>query len=334
MKYRSKPVLIFAANPGLGIGDFISIIPLLKMVKSKYPSAQIELCLPPAHYVDLLKYFPVTVNPIIMPTENYNQYRLPWYFIRKFRRKHYQLYFSSFLDRWIWNSLAAAVVKAEVKIGAVDGFKERFAYSVFHKGYYEGSIYFYEKKDVLSSFGFTSPPQANLVNLPDHLPDNKLISIHPGGGKKKSIKRWRLNKFLKLSKILWEKKRIKSQYFLGPEECYNIPNDGYLEVHANISLIQAVQQLLKARYFISGDTGFLHLASALGLRSFALLGPNYYEYLNMIYPSLIVISRYMECSPCSNHLNPVICKVTGTESKPCLDNLTAEYVYEIISKNM
>ena len=91
------------------------------------------------------------------------------------------------------------------------------------------------------------------------------------------------------------------------------------------SLRQTMGVLLSCRVFIGNDSGFSHLAHALGILTVVIAsGTNEYKRWGIrIQPSSRVLSHRVPCAPC--HLQK--CNVPG---HPCMADISSEEVFEAI----
>ncbi len=110
-------------------------------------------------------------------------------------------------------------------------------------------------------------------------PDRFLIAIHPGSGGSKKC--WPLERYFSLADSMRQSVGPRFLFFSGPAEhgCvkreigrYAAGNDDVLHVQ-DYPLVQAASLLSYCALYIGNDSGFTHLAAALGLAVIALFGP-------------------------------------------------------------
>jgi ADP-heptose:LPS heptosyltransferase len=98
--------------------------------------------------------------------------------------------------------------------------------------------------------------------------DSLLVAIQPGAGDPK--RSWSAEKFRALARALAERPRVTVLFFLGDTEAY-FRAPGFLPDRDNIHCVSArledvVPKLAACDLCIGNDSGFYHLAFALGLR--------------------------------------------------------------------
>ena len=98
--------------------------------------------------------------------------------------------------------------------------------------------------------------------------DSLLVGIQPGAGDPKRI--WPAEKFRALAGALTERPRVTVLFFLSDAEA-DFRASGYLPVRANLCCVSAgleevVPMLAACTLCVGNDSGFYHLAFALGLR--------------------------------------------------------------------
>jgi len=87
--------------------------------------------------------------------------------------------------------------------------------------------------------------------------------------------------------------------------------------------------LKEARCTVSGDTGLMHLSTAVGTPVVALFGPTVRNFGFTPYRArATILERDLSCRPCSAHGGPS-CPI-GTHA--CLEELTPEVVFEAVRR--
>ncbi len=104
-----------------------------------------------------------------------------------------------------------------------------------------------------------------------------LVAIHPGAGHR--AKRWEFGRFLALAERLGRVPGIRAVLVAGPEDRARVEEAAVRMVPspaviAPPGLGKLAALLRRCRVVIAGDTGPLHLAAALGVRTVALYGPS------------------------------------------------------------
>jgi len=125
------------------------------------------------------------------------------------------------------------------------------------------------------------------------------VVIHPGSGS--TLKNPPLSLFIGLKTFL-EGKGYKVLFLAGPNEAWLLKWD--IPCYYTEDLIDLAQRLAKAKAFIGNDSGITHLASYLGVQTFAIFGPSDEVIFHPIGEKVHVISLDLPCRPCF----PKVCK--------------------------
>ncbi|HEX6106119.1 MAG TPA: glycosyltransferase family 9 protein [Gemmatimonadales bacterium] len=103
-------------------------------------------------------------------------------------------------------------------------------------------------------------------------PGERLVAIQPGAGDARRV--WPAEKFRRLARILAERPQVTVLVFVGEgEQRFRAP--GYLTERSNLRLVSepledVVPRLAACDVCISNDSGFYHLAFALGVRAVSI----------------------------------------------------------------
>ena len=178
----------------------------------------------------------------------------------------------------------------------------------------------------------------------DFLEENKIqkndyvIGFHPGCATLKNHikRRWEPEKFAGLGKKLIKGKNAKIFLFGGPEEeelkssinsmidsenSYVIKTDNFL---------QSIAVMKRCNVFVTNDSALMHIASALGLKVVAIIGPTNKHYIHPWKTEHRIVSLNLDCSPCFFYSpKPLACSRTDVQFK-CIKDLDVEMVYKSI----
>ena len=114
-----------------------------------------------------------------------------------------------------------------------------------------------------------------------YIKENKIIGeivgIHPGSSGSESMisKRWSIEKFSELA-IRLTKKGFIVLIFLGPNEIElekSIKKSDKIKIIKDLSMRSSASLISKCDYFISNDSGLMHIATALDIPTLAIFGP-------------------------------------------------------------
>ena len=112
-----------------------------------------------------------------------------------------------------------------------------------------------------------------------------IVGIHPGCDKKNKHKRWPIERFIYVAKMLSENKDIKVIFFIGPDEKDLLPKlnsvkHGQIMISSDKTFGQDMALISKCNLFLSNDSGLMHIAATFKIPIIALFGatsPNKYR---------------------------------------------------------
>lgn len=113
------------------------------------------------------------------------------------------------------------------------------------------------------------------------------------------MKRWPISHWCELAKILDDKKIIvlggPSDHFC--QEIANVDSSRILNLAGKTSLIESAYIVKKADFCISADTGILHVADILNIKTVALIGPTAFGFPSSKYSKVCEVN--LDCRPCT-----------------------------------
>ena len=196
-------------------------------------------------------------------------------------------------------------------------------------------------KELLRSVGVTPGPHRFHLSVPSE--DQQYISqqlssreiddfiiLNPGGGW--DTKNWAPENYAQLHDRLRKETGLQSVLTWGPGEEPLV--DGIL--HACVgappvtfptSLYQLIALLRRAKLFVGGDTGPLHLAAACGTPIVGVFGPTDPLRNGPFLPEDIVVSHQVPCGPCYKRTCPIY-------NKECLRLVQVDEVLEAVLRRL
>src|SRR5260370_9513834 len=96
-------------------------------------------------------------------------------------------------------------------------------------------------------------------------------------------------------------------------------------------LTQLAALLQRANLLISGDSGPIHMATALGIPIIGTYGPTNPSLSGPVSPDATVLRSTIWCSPCYNTKDPADCRFYTTQ---CMKNITPTQVFEIAQSKL
>ncbi len=97
------------------------------------------------------------------------------------------------------------------------------------------------------------------------------------------------------------------------------------------SLPQLAALLQRATLIISGDSGPIHMATALGVPIIGIYGPTNPSLGGPVSPNATVLRSHIWCSPCYNAIDPADCRFHTTQ---CMKNITPTQVLEVVHNKL
>lgn len=166
----------------------------------------------------------------------------------------------------------------------------------------------------------------NIFKLKQKIKKKKIV-IHPGASR--PLREWNNKYYFELVNLIIDNTDY-DVIFIGLEkELINIKR--ILSDHKKVeffsgSFKEVIEKTLDSSAIITMDSGFGHIASALGLNHFVLIGSANPKHIKPIYSNTHVVNiQKLSCQPCNGHL----CKVGHNY---CMDLITPKYLFDIIQK--
>ena len=160
-------------------------------------------------------------------------------------------------------------------------------------------------------------------------PDDLLIGINPGAAYGSS-KRWYPERFSQVAAALVKKYHAKIILFGGPgerdvtEEIIRASGPSLLNMAGQTTIRGLMALLSQCRLLITGDSGPMHIAAALGVPVVAIFGSTDPALTTPIGTGHVVIRKNVPCSPCFRRECP-----TNLE---CMDLIQVEDVLGSVEK--
>lgn len=165
-----------------------------------------------------------------------------------------------------------------------------------------------------------------------------VVGFHPGCATLKNHikRRWEPEKFSELGKKLIKEKNAKIFLFGGPEEeelksVINKTIDSINSFMINPKrFLQSIAIMKRCNVFVTNDSALMHVASAIGLKVIAIIGPTNPHYIHPWKTEHKIVSLNLDCAPCFFYTpKPLTCSRTDVQFK-CIKELDVDMVYNII----
>jgi heptosyltransferase-2 len=165
-----------------------------------------------------------------------------------------------------------------------------------------------------------------------------VVGFHPGCATLKNHikRRWEPEKFSELGKKFIKEKNAKIFLFGGPEEeelksVINKTIDSINSFMINPKrFLQSIAIMKRCNVFVTNDSALMHVASAIGLKVIAIIGPTNPHYIHPWKTEHKIVSLNLDCAPCFFYTpKPLTCSRTDVQFK-CIKELDVDMVYNII----
>ena len=321
-------ILVRAPN---WVGDTILSIPMLRALRARFPEATIGLTGPSAHLVAPGPW----VDRLLPPPP-------PWPFwpgwLRGIRQERFDL--ALILPNSFQSALAMRLAGIPRRIGyAADGRSWLLTTALARpKGVHQAQAY----TDLLSPLGIVSPapPLDYPVRIQteaeaDHLwrkvglGPRPTVGIHLGAAFGPS-KLWWPERYAELADRLRSRGGVEVVFFGSPGERGLWRRIGERLDHPAPSLVgqdrlEILPALLRrCRVLVSGDTGAMHLAAAVGVPVVALFGPTDPRLTRPLGEGHAVIWKQVPCAPCFLPRCPI--------DHPCMGQISVEEVEAAVTR--
>jgi len=337
-RFIGTAAVLFTPKPGLGpvselrrflfirpggIGDAVLLVPVIRAVMESYPGCQITVL---AENRNAAVFSLCGVTRRILRYDRLRE-------LMAAMRGEYDLV----VDTEQWHRLSALIARlsgAPVMTGFATNARARMfthPISYSHEAYEVDSFF-----SLLEPFGVIkgSRPGAPFLRVPESAAagaDGKLgdlrgrhfISLFPGASIPE--RRWGTEKFHELAQRL--NRRGYPVVVLGgkgDEEAGHGIIDGKngLNLAGRTSLAETAAVISRSLLMVSGDSGLLHIAVGLGVRTVSLFGPGIEEKWAPRGGSHIVLNRRLSCSPCTRFGYTPRCRIGAR----CLADIGVEEV--------
>ena len=167
--------------------------------------------------------------------------------------------------------------------------------------------------------------------------DKKIIGFNMGANTARQGRKWPLKYWIELAKITIEKYDCEIA-LTGSHEDKEI-SETLLDISPNIksfcrklSIIESAALLSKCDVVISGDTGPLHIATAVGVPVIGLYGSMPVSRTGPYGENNSILYSDRKCVPCNRRRCKLIKK--KEEYTPCMEDITPDKVFNIVEKHL
>lgn len=318
------------------IGDIIQTIPSLKAFKNQ----NIEIHFLCNKWVDeIVDMIPFVDKKIVIDTNNFFNLVKTIFNLRK-ERYDLVVNFHRDLKSYLFVSLLGSKIKAGFIWNGYEKFLD-FKFT-FDCKIHESLRYL----AIAEGLGFKRNDVFTELKIPEikikeyEITGEKKVGLFPGGGKNPGTfmwtKRWSVERYIELARLL-DKKGISVYFFGGEMDRETISkcqvNEPSFKTIITKSLKELAFYISQMDVFVAGDTGPLHMAAALRIKTIGLFGPTSPELVAPLNKNSSFIWGKENCSPCYVPETVHRKEFLKCQDNKCMKNITVEKVFlEIISK--
>lgn len=342
------------------IGDLVLSLPLVRLLKATYPEAEIDLlALPSSATVvsndpDLTTLLTYDPNIWRRPQALFqaHHWRTAWSLRQRLHARQYDLAVSVFGP---WAAILAVVSGAKRRLGfgkesypgfMTDNVPGRHWAPHDHKHEVDYCLALAQAAGATVTKEDRVPhllvdPQAEnemraLLRQEGISEQTPLIACHVSANNGQS-KRWPVPYWAKLIDRLLQERRAAVVLTGAPNDLPLIENvlrrtqTRPITLAGKTSLTQLAALLARADLLITGDSGPMHIAAAVGTPLLALHGPTDPALSGPISPQATILRSDIWCSPCYSARGPADCRFYTTQ---CMKNLSPEQVLATIEEKL
>ena len=324
------PRRVLVIRPG-GIGDAVLLIPTLLALKDFYPGIEITVL------AERRNGAAFTLCPAI---DRLLLYDTPADLLKAMRGRY-----DLVIDSEQWHYLSAVVARlsgAPVSIGFATNERRRlfsFGVDYSHEDYEVNSFF-----NLLAPLGITAPTILNMpfLTIPEQsrrradellapLSGKPFVAIFPGASVPQ--RRWGGERFRQMAQAIarWG---VGVVVVGGGDDAADgelIAADGVgLNLAGKTSLTETAAVLASSELLLSGDSGVLHIAVGLGIRTVSLFGPGIEAKWGPKGEEDSILNRHLPCSPCTRFGTTPDCPIDCR----CLSEITPQQVISVLKAKL
>ncbi len=319
-----------------GIGDLLNATPAIALLRQNYPSAEITVLARPLNAPVLIGNPDVDRVLVFDRTLEHRQLSQQLQFYHILRQEKFDLVVA--MQTATLPHVIAFLSGARYRLGR---YQKRFRSTLTHawRGKYQkGVTHEVDRNLELVRLICQGEGKRQLVLnlLPDEIVNAKtllaswnlaevpfLVGIHPGGSS--YDKRWPEKQYAEFADRLVQHDNAKILLLRGPDEAELTQNvQDAMQSDAVVYAPQTIRELSAilshCNLFVCNDSGPMHLAAALNVKTVAIFGPTDHVAWRPMSENATIVRRDMPCWPCSAHK----CKI-GWE---CTKKLPVEMVWD------
>ncbi len=329
----AEPRRLLVIRPG-GIGDAALLVPALALIRKQYPSAHITV-LAERRNAALFDLCPA-VDRLLL-------YDKPRELLAALRGR-YDVVIDT--EQWHWlSAVVARIASSPVKIGFATNERARlFTHPVnYSHDVYEVISFF----RLLKPLGIDTPASLPLpfLSLPENVRQQTAVLLRPLDGREYLVifsgasipeRRWGGERFAELARRL-EREGMTVVVLGGEKDAGDgelIAGSAGLNLAGRTTLAVTAAIIGGAELLVSGDSGLLHLAVGLGIKTVSLFGPGRQKKWGVEGAGNLIVNHHLSCSPCTTFGTTPKCR----HQVHCMGEITVDELFlatkRLLRKNM
>jgi lipopolysaccharide heptosyltransferase I len=309
------------------LGDVVHAIPAVAALIDRYPDARVDWIVDP-RYVDLVRMIERIGNVIAFDS------RQGWGSLiataRRLRAERYDAVID--LQGLLKSSVLARVAGAHRTIGfARPHLRESMAGLFYTEAHDPGDVVHVIHKGLalMRALGVRETTPRFPLGVPRQVTSDGYVLINPSAAWPN--KRWPAERFGSLAAAVRDRLSLTSLVLWGPGEeglasAVVAASKGAAQAAPPTSILDIASLARSAHLMISGDTGPLHIAGAVGTPIVALFGPTRAERNGPWSPADISITRFDRC----------VCHYERRcrRAQPCIDDIGVDEVLAAVERRV
>ncbi|MYE88295.1 lipopolysaccharide heptosyltransferase II [Candidatus Poribacteria bacterium] len=323
-----------------GIGDLLNSTPAIALLRQNYADAEITVLAQPLN-APILVGNPDVDRVLIFDRENEHRgMRDRLRFYQNLRHDRYDLAVA--MRTASWCNFVAFLSGARYRLGRHQKRFKNFLTHPWRGQYKKGKTHEVDRNfDLVRLICDGDVDRRLVLNLLDNeiaeterlltdweiASNDFLVGIHPGGSS--FDKRWPEENYAQVANTLAHQYDAKILILRGPDEAELERNvqkalQSKSIAYAPKSIRELAALIKRCDFFVCNDSGPMHIAAALDVRTVAIFGPTDHVAWKPLSEEATIVRRDMPCWPCSAHK----CKI-GWE---CTKKLTVDTVWDKAEK--
>lgn len=319
---------ILVIKPG-AMGDLLQLTPLLRTLHAAYPSSRIDLLVGNAPSADLFRYNPA-IDKIFVYNHRTTSADQPSLFQlwRQIRQRSYDMVIN--FQRSNWRTWFIASAALPCRILTYHKTRSRVVHAVEdHLATIRPLGIMTDDRHLELHFAAEHSAYADQLWSEAGLYKKSVVALNPGASH--PVNRWSTRSFAELADRLAASSNIGVILVGGPEdlalsqEIAGMTTSRPLVLTGKTNLLQLGAVLHKCSLLVSGDTGPMHLATAVGSRVVALFGAADPERTGPVGERhRIIQAEGPACVPCRSR------KCSAKLYRECMEHITVDQVFQAV----